>query len=84
MKRDNVARKVRPPVSTPGAVPGALPQASQWTTLGLARAEVGPLYLYYGESGEPSTFDPAGNHWKPAHLLASACTFEGNVYGSEP
>ena len=31
-----------------------------------------------------STFDPAGNHWKPAHLRAEACTFEGNVYGPEP
>jgi hypothetical protein len=66
----------------------------QWATLGLVRAEVGLLYLYYGESGEPSTFDPAGttgktrknpeNHWHPAHLQAEARTFEGNVYGSEP
>jgi hypothetical protein len=42
-------------------VPEAFRRTSFWTTLGLVRAEVGPLYLYYGESGEPSTFDPAGS-----------------------
>ena len=68
----------------PPSGPEAFRGASFWTTLGLVRAEVGPLYLYYGESGEPSTFDPAGNHWKPAHLQAEACTFEGKIYGSEP
>ena len=60
------------------------PRAFRWATLGLVRAEVGLLYLYYGENGEASTFDPAVNHWKPAHLQAEACTFEGKIYGSEP
>lgn len=79
--------KVRSGNGVQPGVPEASLRTSFWTTLGLVRAEVGPLYLYYGESGEPSTFDPAGNikkHWKPAHLRAEARTFEGNTYGSEP
>ncbi len=82
--QDNCGSEVRGWNRGPGGVSGTFPRASQWTTLGLVRAEVGPLYLYYGENGEPSTFDPAGKHWIPAHLRAEACTFEGKIYGSEP
>ncbi|MEN3345831.1 MAG: hypothetical protein V7635_2407 [Arthrobacter sp.] len=64
--------------------PGDLGGGSEWGTLRLACAVKAPLYLYYGESGEPSTFDPAGNPWNPAHSQAGACTFEGKIYGSEP
>ncbi len=51
---------------------------------GLSVRNLAPLCLYYGGSGKPSTFDPAGHHWKPAHLRAETCTFEGKIYGSEP
>jgi hypothetical protein len=43
-----------------GAIPEGLPGTSQWSTLRLACAVGALLYLYYGEDGKPSTFDPAG------------------------
>lgn len=55
-------------------IPEAFRRTSIWTTLGLVRAELGPLYLYYGESGDrvllilPATLETGAPAGRGLHL----------------